>query len=158
LTNDAESTVGPPLIGALMRMPMEAIRARMLTRLHEAGFADLVPAHLNVLRYPGPEFRRPSDLATEARMSKQAVNYLLGNLEGLGYLTREDDPDDRRSRRIELTARGRAVRQTIREAVREIEAEWEAELGPAEFARLRRLLVELRDTGIVRELYGPPGG
>jgi len=140
-----------------MRMPVEAIRGRMLTRLHEAGFTDLVPAHLNVLRYPGPEFRRPSDLATEARMSKQAVNYLLGNLEGLGYLARTDDPDDRRSKRIELTERGLGVRRAIREAVREIEAEWKRELGAAEFARLRRLLVELRDTDVVRELYGPPG-
>jgi len=130
----------------------------MLTRLHEAGFADLVPAHLNVLRYPGPEFRRPSDLATEARMSKQAVNYLLGNLEGLGYLTRRDDPDDRRSKRIELTERGRAVRKTVRAAVREIEAEWEAELGKADFGRLRRLLVELGDTTVVREHYGPTEG
>lgn len=157
MTNEAESTVGPPLIGALLRMPIEAIRARMLTRLHEAGFTDLVPAHLNVLRYPGPEFRRPSELAAEARMSRQAVNYLLGNLEGLGYLTRTEDPDDRRSKRVELTERGLGVRRAIREAVREIEAEWKRELGPAEFKRLRGLLVELRDTDIVRELYGPLG-
>ena len=67
------------------------------------------------------------------------------------------DPDDRRSKRIELTERGLGVRRAIREAVREIEAEWKRELGSAEFARLRRLLVELRDTDVVRELYGPPG-
>lgn len=108
-----------------MRMPVDAVRVRMLAGLHEAGFTDLVPAHFNVLRYPGPDNRRPSEVAHEVRMSKQAMNYLLGDLERLGYLTREGDPDDRRSKRIHLTERGHAARRTIRNTVREIEAQWD---------------------------------
>ena len=38
-------------------------------------------------------------------MSKQAVNYQLGRLERLGYLVREPDPGDQRSKRIVLTER-----------------------------------------------------
>jgi hypothetical protein len=79
--------LGPPLIGALLRMPLDAVVARILAGLHEAGFTDLVPAHFPVLRYPGPENRRPSELAAEARMTKQAMNYLLGQMQQLGYLT-----------------------------------------------------------------------
>jgi len=45
---------GPPLIGALLRVPLETVRARMLERLHEHGFTDLDPAHLILLQYPGP--------------------------------------------------------------------------------------------------------
>ena len=63
----------------------------MLAGLHERGFNDLVAAHLDVLQYPGPENQRPSELATQTRMTKQALNYLLGQLEQLGYLTREAD-------------------------------------------------------------------
>jgi DNA-binding MarR family transcriptional regulator len=60
----------------------------MLERLHDHGFADLEPAHLIVLQYPGPQGTRPSELAARLRISKQALNYLLGQLEGLGYLER----------------------------------------------------------------------
>ncbi len=36
-------------------------------------------------------------------MTKQALNYLLGQLEQLGYLTRGTDRNDHRSKRIRLT-------------------------------------------------------
>jgi DNA-binding MarR family transcriptional regulator len=139
----AEGAAGPPLIGALLRMPLEVVRRRMLERLHESGFDDLEAAHLIVLQYPGPQGLRPSELAAQLRMSKQAVNYQLGHLERLGYLERQDDPADRRSRRIALTKRGFATIPIIRDAVREVEAAWADELGPEPFARLRKLLVEL---------------
>lgn len=115
----------------------------MLTDLHEAGFSDLIAAHLNVLQYPGPENRRPSELAAQTRMTKQAMNYLLGQMEQLGYLTREDDNEDQRSKRIHLTKRGHAAVRTIRETVRKIEVEWEQELAPKQFAQLRELLTQL---------------
>jgi DNA-binding MarR family transcriptional regulator len=76
-------------------------------------------------------------------MSKQAVNYLLGELERLGYLERRADPDDRRSRRVALTRRGERAAHTIRDAVRELERDWERQLGRRRFAQLRSLLLEL---------------
>jgi DNA-binding MarR family transcriptional regulator len=151
LTEHHESPFGPPLIGALLRAPVDAIRARMLAGLHEAGFTDLVSAHFAVLRYPGPQNRRPSDCAAEAAMTKQAMNYLLGQLEQLGYLTREEDPEDQRSKRIRLTARGNAATHNIRETVRQIEAELEREIGAEQFADLRELLAQVNATTFVRE-------
>src|SRR3954471_3995225 len=93
----AEQPFGPPLIGALLRVPWEAVQQRMLERLHERGFDDLDAAHLNVFQHPGPQGVRPSELAARLRMSKQALNYLLGQLERRGYLERHVDPDDLRS-------------------------------------------------------------
>jgi DNA-binding MarR family transcriptional regulator len=133
----------PPLIGALLRVPWETVRDRMLAGLHERGFTDLVAAHVDVWRYPGPENQRPSELATQTRMTKQALNYLLGQLEQLGYLTREIDSNDQRSKRIRLTARGRAATKAIYEIVQDVETEWEQQLGPRRFAQLRGLLTEL---------------
>jgi DNA-binding MarR family transcriptional regulator len=135
---------GPPLIGALLRAPFETVRDRMLAGPHQRGYDDLVAAHLNVLQYPGPESLRPSELATRTRMTKQALNYLLGQMEQLGYLTRQDDPEDQRSKRIHLTPRGHAAITAIREIVREVEAEWEQALGPEQLAQLRDLLTQLR--------------
>ena len=93
----------PPLIGALLRIPFETVRDRMLAGLHQRGYTDLIAAHLNVLQYPGPENQRPSELATQTRMTKQALNDLLGQLEQLRYLTRQEDNADQRSKRIHLT-------------------------------------------------------
>src|SRR5262245_26572411 len=134
---------GPPLIAALLRMPWEAVQRRMLAALHAHGFDDLDLAHLNVFQYPGPEGARPSELAARLRISKQALNYLLGELERLGYLERRADPDDLRSRRVVLTRRGNAVVRVIRKAVAEVEAAWTERLGAERFAQLRSLLLEL---------------
>src|SRR4051812_22366656 len=117
-------------------MPGDIVRARMLAALHERGFTDLVPAHLVLLRWPGPQGRRPSEIAAGSDMTKQAANYLLGQLEALGYLERRPDPDDNRSRRVHLTPRGREVAEAMRGAVADLEAEWSALLGHDDFDRL----------------------
>jgi DNA-binding MarR family transcriptional regulator len=137
-------TADAPL-GELLRGPLAALDRQVLADARAAGYDDLVPAHLAVLHHPGPDGRRPSELADAAGMTKQAVNYLLGQLEHLGYLTREADRlgDDRRSRRVYLTERGEALRRTIRESVSATEARLEAELGAKDHRQLRRLLARL---------------
>ena len=137
---------GPPLIGALLRMPWEAVQRRMLEQLHGHGFDDLDAAHLNVFQYPGPQGARPSDLAARLRISKQALSYLLGELERLGYVERRPDPEDGRSKRVALTPRGVAAIGVIREAVAEMESIWARQLGRKRFAQLRNLLIELNQT------------
>jgi DNA-binding MarR family transcriptional regulator len=121
------------------------VRGRMLERLHQSGFDDLDAPHLNVLQYPGPQGMRPSDLAAELNMSKQALNYLLGELERRGYLERDAHPDDMRAKRILLTRRGRSAVKVIREAVGDTERDWAEQLGPMRFDQLRALLVELNE-------------
>jgi DNA-binding MarR family transcriptional regulator len=115
----------------------------MLERLHERGFDDLDAAHLNVFQYPGPQGARPTELATRLRISKQALNYLLGELERLDYLERRPDPDDQRSKRVALTTRGISAISVIREAVGEVETAWAQQIGPERFAQLRNLLIDL---------------
>jgi DNA-binding MarR family transcriptional regulator len=95
-------------------------------------------------------------------MSKQALNYLLGQLERLGYLQREDDPRDQRFKRIQLTERGQRAARAMRDIVSEVETEWEQRLGPERFAELRLLLTDLNDhvaadtTQADRALTTPP--
>lgn len=138
-----ERALGPPMIGAMLRMPWEQVLRRMLERLHEHGFDDLDAPHLNLMLYPGPQGARPSELAARRGISKQAVNYLLGELERLGYIERRADPEDRRSKRVALTRRGELAGHTIRDAVRDLERDWERQLGAERFAQLKGLLIEL---------------
>lgn len=133
----------PPLIGALLRTPWEAVQRHMLQRLHERGFADFDAAYLNVFQYPGPQGARPSDLAARLRITKQALNHLLGQLEKLGYIEREPDPDDLRSKRVALTTRGNSAVRVIRVAVAEIEDSWARQLGTKRLAQLRQLLSDV---------------
>ena len=126
-----------------MRMPVDEIRRRMLGALHDQGFEDLIPAHLIVLRWPGPDGLRPVEVAEQTGMSKQALNYLLGQLEETGYLKRVDDPDDRRSKRIRVTKRGWAAGEVMRAAVGEVEQEFVDAHGKKELANLLELLTHL---------------
>jgi DNA-binding MarR family transcriptional regulator len=138
---------GPPLIGALLRMPWEAVQEHMLARLHAEGFDDFDPSYLTVFRYPGPQGERPTELAARHRVSKQALNHLLGQLEQRGYLTRDPDPKDGRSKQINLTPRGVEAVGVIREAVTEMEDAWARQLGPTRFDQLRTLLQDLNGGG-----------
>src|SRR5215813_2153398 len=81
------------LIGALLRVPAQAIQRRIIKELNAAGFDELSVPHMAVLQFPGPDGARPGTLAKRAGMSKQAMNRLLGSLEELGYLVRNDAPD-----------------------------------------------------------------
>jgi DNA-binding MarR family transcriptional regulator len=126
-----------------MRMPVDEIRTRMLAALHAQGFDDLIPAHLIILRWPGPDGLRPVEVAGQTGMSRQALNYLLGQLEETGYLERVDDLDDRRSKRVRVTARGRAAVKVMRVAVGEAEQEFVDAHGKESLERLLGLLTDL---------------
>ena len=130
----------PSLIGALLRVPSQAIHRRLIAELSAAGFPDLRLPHIAVFSYPNPDGSRPSDLAERAGMSKQAMNQLLQSLEQLGYLRRSDDKGDGRARIVHLTARGRAVWNKEHDILLEIEREWRATLGDKRFDHLKRLL------------------
>jgi DNA-binding MarR family transcriptional regulator len=128
------------LIGALLRVPAQAIHRRIINELNGAGFEDLRLPHMAVLQFPGPDGARPGMLAERAGMSKQAMNQLLRSLEALGYLARSDAPDEGRARIVHMTKRGRAAYTKMHDALRAIEGDWRAELGTKEFEQLKRLL------------------
>ena len=137
------------LIGALLRVPAQAIHRRIINELNAAGFDDLRVPHMAVLQFPGPEGVRPGVLAERAGMSKQAMNQLLRSLEALGYLARSDAPDEGRARIVRLTKRGRAAYTKIHDILRDIEREWIAELGPRRFADLKGLLTRVWESPLV---------
>lgn len=132
-----------PLIGALLRVPSDAIHRRLIAALNDAGFTELRLPHMAVLRYPGPNGCRPQELARRAGMSKQAMNQLLRTLERLGYVTRRDAGGDGRARTVHFTRRGEAVWNRMWEILEAIEAEWSRALGRRRFAELKSLLTDL---------------
>ena len=136
------STVGRPLLGAMLRQARNRVLREVYAALARAGMDDIREAHMAVFQWPGPHGASPLELARRAETSKQAMNQLLGTLERAGYLVRKRDPNHGKQRLVELTTRGWKVIDVIRDAVSAIEQDLERKLG----ARRYRMLVEtLRD-------------
>jgi DNA-binding MarR family transcriptional regulator len=127
----------------LLRFALHQVRARIYDAVVAAGFDDVRPAHVTLFRWPGPDGRRPSDIAADAQLSKQTVNDLLRHLEDRGYLARERDPADERARIVRLTARGKQLHRIAVAAHAEVEAEWAAAVGPENLQQLRATLLDL---------------
>ena len=138
------------LIGALLRVPAQAIQRRIISGLNLAGFDELRLPHMAVLQFPGPDGVRPGLLAERAGVSKQAMNQLLRSLEGLGYLVRSDAPNEGRARIVRFTERGRAAYAKIHDILRDTEREWGAVLGPKRFTELKELLLFVWESPLAR--------
>jgi DNA-binding MarR family transcriptional regulator len=148
--SDAMVDEGPPYVGALLRQCLEHVRSRMEADLKAAGFTDLQPAHFAVFTFPPPEGMRPSDLARRIRMSRQATNHIIGQLEALGYIERRAERKGER-RRIYPSPRAWGTVKVMHATLLEIQAEWAAEIGQDRFrdfmATLRRFAARGREVG-----------
>jgi DNA-binding MarR family transcriptional regulator len=147
---DATADEGPPYVGALLRQCLDHVRARIEADLRSAGVTDLQPVHLAVFSFPPPDGVRPSDLARRIRMSRQATNHIIGQLEGLGYLERRSERKGER-RRIYLTPRTWGMVKIVHATLLEIQGEWAADIGPERFGdfmtTLRRIAARGCDAG-----------
>ena len=136
----AEIPVPPVPIGALFRFGLHEIRERIAAGVRGAGFRDVRPAHVTLFRWPGPDGRRPGEVAADVQISKQRINDLLRDLEHLGYLSLERDRNDSRARIIRLTPRGHRLHEIAVGIHAQIEAEWSQAIGPKRYNQLRQAL------------------
>ena len=134
----------PPFVGALLRLCWQHARRRIDDAIRENGFTDLQDSHLLVFQYPVPDGVRPSALARQLRMSRQATNYVIAQLEQLGYLERRAGPDGAR-RLVYLTPRGWRVVETIYACSRGLQKEWAARVGRKRFEEFMDVLRALAE-------------
>jgi DNA-binding MarR family transcriptional regulator len=132
-----------PFIGALLRLTYQVSRRRSLSALMERGFTDVNQSLLNALFYPMAQGgMRPIDMAEQTNMTKQAMNYLIGQLEAAGYLERRrGERGDRRL--IYMTRRGWLVFETIWKAQIQLQKDWEKMLGKKRFDEFMKTLRQL---------------
>ena len=129
------------MIGSLLRLLHEVVVARMLAALNGNSF-DITATELRVFLYPGPDGRRPIDLARKCNMTRQAMNYVLADLERRGYIERRAGAGAA-ARVVRMTDRGWDMVPLIRRCVAAIEDEWAAHLGARRFNSLRETLHDL---------------
>ena len=138
----SERNLRQPFVGALLRMAYQITRVYQLGALREHGYGDLNQALLNVMVYPHPDGVRPGDLAERINMTRQATNYLLRQLEALGYIERRAQKGSSR-RLVFLTRRGWQSIDLHRAAVVEIEARWAKAIGQKRFKDFKETLQQL---------------
>jgi len=90
---------------------------------------------------------RPTDMAANIGLSKQAVNDILREYEAKGYITLVIDPDDRRAKRIQLTERGRSLSDAIIDMSAEIDRRFAKMVGKDNYAIFRDVLSKIADIG-----------
>ena len=130
------------MLGALLRIPFQAVTARVAADLAASGFADLRPAHLSVFQHLDPTGSRLTDLAARAQVTKQSMGALVDDLERWGYVERVADATDGRVRLIRRTERGWAVERAARASIRAFEEEWGRRIGPERMRQFRGVLEE----------------
>jgi DNA-binding MarR family transcriptional regulator len=135
-----------PMLGALLRRPLQALTIRVATDLGAAGFADVRPAHLVVFQQLESGGSRLTDLAARAHMTKQSMWALVDDLERLGYVQRVPDPADKRARLVRRTERGWAVERAARASVRAFEEEWTQRVGEDRMQQFRAVLEDFSGT------------
>src|SRR5690242_18594724 len=97
----------PPLLGALLRIPYQAMMSDVVAPgLAAAGYGDVRPRHLPLTQTLSrhPTGLRATELAARARITKQSMGTLIDELERGGYVERAPDPADGRARLIRLTS------------------------------------------------------
>lgn len=85
----------------------------------------------------------PGGVVERSEMDKVKVSRAAASLVAAGLLEQLPDPEDRRVRRLRLTARGERVHQAIIPRARVLEAQLAAGLSAAEWDALRQLLRRL---------------
>jgi DNA-binding MarR family transcriptional regulator len=86
---------------------------------------------------------RVVDLAQVNGLTKQAMSQIVADIEQQGYITKKEDPDDGRARKLKLTTKGKKLIQDSMEAYSELEAEYEALIGREKLDTLQEIAAEL---------------
>jgi DNA-binding MarR family transcriptional regulator len=131
--------------GLLLYIPYRWLENRVIDALVKAGYDGLTTAQMKIMQRIGPHGTRLTELAEQAQVTKQTAGFLVDQLEKAGWVERVSDPSDKRARLVRIAARGKEAIPTANAAVAEVEAEWEAHLGTARMAQLRRILGKLRE-------------
>jgi DNA-binding MarR family transcriptional regulator len=124
-------------LARLFAMAYRLLVDQLHERLAARGWTDVRVAYgfvLLALR-GGPALLR--DLPAALGTSKQAVSKLVEAMVADGYVERAADPGDARTKRVQLSARGRDLMTAVEQIYRELEDDWVAVLGVDRLQRLR---------------------
>jgi DNA-binding MarR family transcriptional regulator len=131
-------------LGILLFVASRALEQRAFDAVVAAGTTDITPAQARIAARIAPHGSRVSDLAEQARVTKQSAASLVVQLEEAGYVERVPDPTDGRARLVRLTPRLRQVAEVADAEVERVLAEWADRVGEERLQQLHEILRDLR--------------
>jgi DNA-binding MarR family transcriptional regulator len=134
-----------PNLGILLFVTYRALEQRAHDAVVAAGITDITPAQARIAARIGPHGTRVSDLAEQARVTKQSAGFLVEQLEAAGYVERVPDPADRRARLVRLTPRADPVVMAANAEVKRVLAEWAEHVGVGRLQQVHETLVDLQE-------------
>ncbi len=132
-------------LGVLLFVANRALEQRAFDAVVAAGITDITLAQARVAARISPEGSRVTDLAEQARVTKQSAAFLVEQLEAAGYVERVPDPSDGRARLVRLTSRAQRVVQAADAEVERALAEWADHVGEGRLRQMHQTLRDLRD-------------
>lgn len=133
------------LLGGYRRLVDSAV-----LELAVLGYPDVRPVHDFAMRAIESGADDASRLSRRLSVSKQAAAKTIVTLIERGYVTRETDPNDRRRKRVEVTARGYDLMRHGETVFDELRKQWEHQLGEQQLAVLEAQLTALVGAAPVR--------
>jgi len=134
------TTADRPSLALLLRVIYQHHSHSIESALRAAGFNDIAPSAGNVFPFIRREGITISALAGLAGVRKQTMAQAVEQLERGGYVERRENPNDRRSRLVFLTERGRTVTPVTHDAAAAVEQHWARMIGIDELEHLRHQL------------------
>jgi len=134
-----------PNLGVLLFIANRALEQRAHDAVVAAGITDITLAQARIAARIGPGGTRVSDLAAQARVTKQSAAFLVEQLEAAGYVERIPDPADGRARLVRLTARADRVVSTANAEVERVLNEWAEHVGADRLRQMSQTLLDLRE-------------
>ena len=125
---------------------LERLRRRAdhdMARLTSAITQPLRGSHGRLLSLIPDDGIRPSDIAADAWITKQAVGTRLREMEELGWIKTHPDPADGRAVIVKRTPAGTRIRRAARKAIENLEAHWAESVGRDRYETFRSVLDEL---------------
>jgi DNA-binding MarR family transcriptional regulator len=118
---------------------------QLRARLAERGWKGITRSQSLVLANVANGITRPSHIATNLGVSRQAMSQLLGEMTAAGLVETVPDPDDRRAQRVVFARTGGPIREAASGVLRDLERELGEAAGARAMAGLRAVLKAVPD-------------
>lgn len=105
-------------------------------QLHDRGWPDVNRPQSMVMTNIVSGIVRPSDIARNLGVSRQAIHSTINQMVKLGIVQLDVDPDDRRHMIVSLTETGAQMRQDAQRAMDRLTAQIAARIGQDRFDAL----------------------
>ena len=125
-----------------------SLTARLMERKFEASLKQLGLNRTNwsvLLSVGNPDINAPSQIANYIGIDRTATSRALRHLESDGLIKRQSGDTDKRTRRVELTAKGRALLQDSMPPAQANAEHFRQKLTDQERVELIRILSKLRE-------------